>query len=227
MSIKNLFGFGKKAPFSAPREALQLRFRIESESKENFPHRERYGELARDAEAVFQVLDGIIAEKQHAEEAMKLQEDIRKKLATLKGRIQSNINEGKKETSKDYVEKKIDYLERKKMRDSAKDLYSEFLLAHEQFTDCFRQVRTNSCDTVDSASSQALRILSDLNENYFKPFGQDKDIQGIREHALKKVVDLSAVFETQKKHLNELGLLGQIEPGVRKLSAAAKELSAP
>jgi hypothetical protein len=227
MSLKKLFGLGKKAPFTAPREAIQLRFRIESESKENFPHRERYGELARDAEAVFQVLDGIIAEKQYAEEAMKLQEDLRKKLAALKGRIQNNINEGKKETSKDYVEKKIDYLERKKMRDSAKDLYSEFLLAHEQFTDCCRQVRTSSCDTVGSASSQALRILSDLNENYFKQYGQDNEIQGLREHALKKVVDLTSVFETHKPRLNELGLLAQVESSVKKLSEAAKELSAP
>jgi hypothetical protein len=227
VGFTKLFGLGKKEPFRIPREASQLRIRIESESKENFPHRERYGELAREAEAVYRLLDGIIAEKKYAEEAIRLQEDLRKKLAALKGRIQSNITEGKKETSADYVEKKIDYLERKNMRDSAKDLYSEFLVAHEQFTDCCLQARANPCDTIGSASQQALRILSDLSENYFKQYDQDREIQGLREHALKKVADLSTVFESQKTRLTELGLLAQIEPDVKKLNEAAKELSAP
>jgi hypothetical protein len=227
MVINKLFGLGNKAPFRVPREASQLRIRIESENKENFPHLERYKEIARDAEAVYLILDKIIAGKEYGEEALKLQEDIKKKLAALADKIRNNISEAKREGSADYVEKNIDYLERKSMRNSAKDLFTEFLQTHELFMDCFQQVRSKPCDAIDSASSETLRILSDLNDNYFKRYTQDKEIQGLRESARMKVVDLGTVFEAHKERLEQLGLRARIEPKVMKLNEAAKELSAP
>jgi len=226
MVIKKLFGLGNKAPFRVPREASQLRIRIESENKENFPHLERYKEIARDAEPVYRILDRVIVEKEYADEARKLQEDIKKKLAVLAEKIRNNIQEAKRESSADYVEKNIDYLERKSMRNSAKDLFTEFLQAHEVFMDCFLQVRTKPCDAIDTASSETLRILSDLNDNYFKQYGLDKEIQGLKEHALTKVADLDSVFEAHKARLDQLGLGARIEPNVKKIREAARKLSA-
>jgi hypothetical protein len=227
MGIADIFGFGKKEPFRAPREVSQLLTRIASENKENFPHRERYQELVEDAENAYRILDTIVAQKKYAEEAIKLQQDIKQKLAALGARIKKNFVEGKKEISPDYLEKESDYLARKWMRMEAKNIYMEFLHAQELIIGCCRLARTEKKDAIDSAASQAQRALSILRKNYFKPFGQDREILGIRETVQTRVAELVAVFEEHKARLEEAGLREQLEPIVSNLNTVAKELSAP
>jgi hypothetical protein len=222
MGIKKLFGLGKKEPFRVPLEASRLRIRIASENKENFPHRERYREIARDTEAVYRVLDGIIAQKVYAEEAIKLQEDIKKKLAALADRIRNNINEGKKESSPDYVEKNIDYLERKSMRNSAKDLFTDFLRAHDQLLTYCREGRSGQGEAIDSAASAMIAALSEMRDRYFRNHGQDREIQDLIKITQEKMSVLGDAYEKNKASLEAEGLKARMETNVTRLRDAVK-----
>jgi len=158
--------------FRVPREVVALRGRIEMESKENFPNLARYEEIVRDADAVYRSLDKIIANIEHADDAARIQDDIRKKLDALGVKIKSNVNEGR-----DYIEKNIDYLERKSTRNSAKTLFTEFLEAYELFLSRCREGKSGQGASLDSATDAMINGLSTLNSRFIKVYPKDHEIQ--------------------------------------------------
>jgi len=102
MSIDKLFGRRIKKEKSAivkvkkslpvSREVNSLRSRIDSEYRENFPSLERYEELCMDAATVYRILDTMIERKNHLDDAIKMRDDLRKKLDALGTKIRSNLN---------------------------------------------------------------------------------------------------------------------------------------
>jgi hypothetical protein len=102
MSIVKLFGLRikkgkrldtrikKSLPISL--EVNSLRSRIDSEYRENFPSLTRYKELCSDAGTVYGTLDGMIIKKDHEDAAIRMRDDLRKKLDALGAKIRSNLN---------------------------------------------------------------------------------------------------------------------------------------
>jgi hypothetical protein len=102
MSIVKLFGLRikkgksldvkvkKSLPISL--EVNSLHSRIDSEYRENFPSLARYKELCRDTEMVYRILDEMIVKKDHEDDAIRMRDDLRKKLDALGAKIRSNLN---------------------------------------------------------------------------------------------------------------------------------------
>jgi hypothetical protein len=226
MGIADILGFGKKkVPFRIPREVSELRTRIETENKENYPNLVRYQEIMTDAKLVYKKLHDIIAEKEFAEEAGRVAEDLKHKLDRLTEKIKRNKQETKKEGKQDYLEKNIDYLERKSIRNNAKTLFTEFLEAHELFITCCKDGSVNQGAALDSATSTLISTMSKLHNNFFETYGQDAEIQGLKDRILVKISDLASFLEQNKGPLEEKGLKPRAESSFKKLSAATKELS--
>lgn len=227
MGILGILGFGKKEkpPFKVPREVSALRTRIDAEERENYPNLDRYKEIRRDAERVFKNLDAIIAARAYADEAIRIEEDIRKKLERLTQKIRNNMREAKKEGSQDYVEKNIDYLERKSTRNNAKTLFTEFLDAHELFITCCNEGRAERGEEIDSATARLINAMAELNINFFTPHGQDRELQGLKEKTLAKAAALEAYFKENAARLEEKRMKERISSNIQKILAAAKRLS--
>jgi hypothetical protein len=73
-------------------EVNSLRARIDSEYRENFPNLARYEDLYRDAQAVYRILSAMIVNKDHADDAIRMRDDLRKKLGLLGAKIKRNVN---------------------------------------------------------------------------------------------------------------------------------------
>jgi len=233
MGISDIFGFGKKGkkenknkgkeektPFRVPREVMALRSSIEMESRENFPKLARYQELVRGAQAVYRSLDGIIANTDHADDAMRIRDDITKKLDALGAKIKSNVNEGK-----DYAEKNIDYLERKSTRNSAKTLFTEFLEAYEFFLARCREGKPGESASLDSATDVMINALSALHSRFVKVYTKDHEIQGLKDKAITKITELDQFCTLNAASLEGQGLKTQAESSVKRLQNAAKKMS--
>lgn len=226
MGIADIFGLGKKkVPFRIPREVSELRTRIETENRENYPNLVRYQEITRDFKLVCKNLQDIIKEKEYAEEATRITEDLKHKLDRLTEKIKKNKQETKKEGKQDYLEKNIDYLERKSIRNNAKTLFTEFLEAHELFIACCKEGRADQGAALDSATSALISTMSKLHNNFFKTYGQDTEIRSLKDRILVKISDLVNFLEENKGPLEEKGLKPRAESSLEKLSAATKELS--
>ncbi len=93
MDLINFFGFRKKQkkPFKIPNQIREFRTRIEAEGRENYPSIDRYQEIHTEARLICTYLNGIIANKEYAEEAMKIKEDIKKDMARLARKIKRNM----------------------------------------------------------------------------------------------------------------------------------------
>ncbi len=93
MDLINLLGFRKKQkiPFKIPNQIREFRTRIEAENRENYPSVDRYQEFHTEARLIYMYLNGIIANKEYAKEAMKIKEEIRKDLAQLARKIKRNM----------------------------------------------------------------------------------------------------------------------------------------
>jgi hypothetical protein len=102
MGISKLFGLkikgkGKdkdtkvKKSSQVSLEVNSLRGRIDSEYRENFPNLARYKDLYRDAQAVYRILDAMIVNKDHADDAIRMRDDLRKKLDALGAKIKRNV----------------------------------------------------------------------------------------------------------------------------------------
>ena len=74
------------------REVNSLHGRIDLEYRENFPSLARYKELCMDTAVVYRILDSMIARKNHQDDAIKMRDDLRKKLDALGTKIRSNLN---------------------------------------------------------------------------------------------------------------------------------------
>jgi hypothetical protein len=228
MGIADLFGFGKKekTPFKIPREVSELRTRIETENRENYPNLVRYQEIIRDAKLVKIKLQDLIAQKEHAAEAGRIIDDLNNKLARLAEKIGKNKQEARKENKQDYIEKNIDYLERKSMRNNAKTLFTDFLEAHGLFLAFCKEGRPGQEEALDSATARLINAITKLHYNFFKAHGQDTEIQGLKDKTLVKISELAKSFEENEGSLQEKGLKGRAETNLKKLLDAAKGLSA-
>jgi hypothetical protein len=227
MGIGDIFGFGKKekVPFKVPREVSELRTRIETENRENYPNLIRYQEIIRDAKLVNKKLQDIIAQKEHAAEASKIVEDIRNRLAKLADKIEKNRLEAKKEGKQDYVEKNIDYLERKSIRNNAKTIFTDFLDAYESFIACCTDGKPGQGEAMHSAAVRLLKAMSELHHNFFKKHGQDTEIRGLRDRILEKISALDQLVRENEKTLERNGLKERALANLYKLREAASVLS--
>lgn len=225
MGIGAKFGFGNKEPYRAPREVTALRTKIEAENRENFPPLARYKELMREAAQVYAALDAEIAKKIYAEEAGKISEDIRKRLEMLADKIRKNAQGPVSEGRSDYVESNIDYLARKSVRNSAKTLFTEFLEGHERFSSCIQDAGPGCNEIVDAASAM-LQAMTALNENYFKKHGGDREIIGMKDLLLSKIAEIDRSYQENRTRLREKAQEAAIEPQVRRLLTASRDLAA-
>ncbi len=228
MGIADIFGFGKKekAPFRIPPEVSELRTRIETENRENYPNLVRYREIIRDAKLVSKKLHDLIAQKEHAAEASRILDDLKKKLTRLAEKVEKNKQEAKKEGKPDYVESNIDYLERKSMRNKAKTLFTDFLEAHESFVVFCKEGRPGQEDALDSATARLINAVTELQYNFFKAYGQDTEIRGLKDETLGKISVLTKTFEENEGSLQEKGLKTRVETNLKNLLEATKGLSA-
>jgi hypothetical protein len=211
MGIANIFGFGKKeekkkTPFRIPAEASAISTIIEAENRENYPKLDRYQEIVNGVKDVFTQLDAIIAKGEHAEEAIRIKEDIRKKMGQLTEKINKNKEAAKKEYNQDYIENNMEYLERKSMRNQAKTLFAECLDAIESIMKCCKEERLKNGTTMESATDELIRAMSALNNSYFKKHVEDKEIKNMREELLKKIEGLNNYFEKNRDRIKEQGL---------------------
>jgi len=74
------------------RHITELLPRIEAEGRENYPNIARYKEILLDAKSVYVYLNGIVLEKEHAREAIRIRETIERELAKLSEKIRRNTH---------------------------------------------------------------------------------------------------------------------------------------
>ncbi len=231
MGISNLFGFGKKEKskdkeaktkmsLRVPPAVTALRVRIESENRENFPNLNRYKDLDRDAQAVYSILDEMIANKDYADDAIRTRDELRSKMEALNAKIKRNMNE-----SRDYVENTIDYLDRKNTRNNAKTLFTEFLDAYELFLSTCREGSSGQGATLDSATTVIVNTLAALHVRFIKVYTKDTEIQELREKAVTRISDLSRYCEANAEALESKGLKTRVEANVGRLQNAVNKLS--
>ena len=226
MGIGSKLGFGKKEPYKAPREAVALRMKIEAESRENFPHLARYKELAREADQVYRLLDADIARKKFAEGALKVGEDIRRKLEALADRIRKNARDAAAESGGGSGDSKMDFLAQKSLRDSAKTVFTEFLEGHDRFASTCRQCTADCTDDITAAASSMLSSLAVLQEEYFSKHGSDDEIRGLRDRTREKVAELNAFFLLHKSGMRDRAAVSVAERHLTRLQTATERLSA-
>jgi hypothetical protein len=75
-----------------PGHITELLPRIEAEERENYPNIARYKQILLDAKSVYADLNGIILEKEHAREAIRIRETIERELAKLSVKIRRNMH---------------------------------------------------------------------------------------------------------------------------------------
>lgn len=225
-----MFGFGKnekkkKTPFRIPPEASALSTIIDAENRENYPKPARYQEIAKQVKMVFDQLDAYVAEGEHAAEATRIKEDLKKKIRMLTEKVNKNKQAAKKEGSEDYVASNMEYLERKGMRNQAKTLYTEFLVDIESVMKWVNEDRFQNAATAEPSIEALLSTMEALNNNYFRKYREDKEIRTIREELLKKIEGLNDYFDGYAERLKELGL-DVIANSVRaKIAMATRKIS--
>jgi len=225
MGLADMFGFGKKVLFRAPREVGEIRNKIAAELRENYPNLARYKEIQSEVEQVVQQMNGLIANKEYVDEAVSIREDLQKRLDGLTAKIQKNTAENTAQGGQDYVEKNIDYLERKSTRNKAKTLFTGFLEAQEAFLAFFREGNRDQRRELGPMTDKIVDTVSELSK-FFKKYGQDKEIQGMRELVLEKITELNDSFTENSGRLEQQGLKTEVEAHVQKiLLGAARVLS--
>jgi len=217
MGIAAMFGLGKKEPFQAPREAAEVRNKIAAELRENYPNLARYREIKNEVERVVQRMNGLIAKKEYVDEAVSIRDDIQKRIDGLTAKIKKNAAENSAQDGQDYVEKKIDYLERKSARNKAKTLFTVFLEAQETFTACCREGRRDQILELGPVTDRIIDTVAELSSKFFKQYGQDKEMQGMKENVLTKISELNNSFKENTGRLEQQGLKNEVDENVRKI----------
>ena len=228
MGIADLFGFGKKEnkmQFKMPSEVTAVRTRIEAENRENYPNLGRYQEIVTSVKVVFAQLDAMIAQGEYAEEAVRIKEDIKKKMGQLTEKINKNKEAAKKESNEDYVASNMEYLERKSMRNQAKTLFVECLDAIESIMKCCEEERLKNRTAMESATRELSKAMSALHNDYFNKHGEDKEIKNMREELLKKIEGLNNYFKENKDRLKEQGLEENAYSVLSEIARATRRLS--
>lgn len=230
MGIADIFGFRKKeekkkTPFRIPAEASAISTMIDAENRENYPKMARYQEIATSVKDVSAHLDAIIAQGEHAEAAIRIKEDIKKKMGQLTEKINKNKEAAQKENNEDYVANNMEYLERKGMRNQAKTLFTECLVAIEAIMKCCQGERSQNGTTMESATGELIKAMLALYTDYFKKHRDDKEIKSIREELLKKIDGLNAYFETNRDRIKEQGMKDHAQSVLAEIARAAGRLS--
>jgi hypothetical protein len=100
MYILKLLGFSKKGKSKGTKikklshvslEVNSLRGRIDAENRENFPNLAHYKDIYKDAQAVYRILDTMIVNKDHADDALRMRDDLKNKLDALGAKIKRNL----------------------------------------------------------------------------------------------------------------------------------------
>jgi len=207
------FGFGKgeQKPFRVPKEVVELRMRIEVESREKFPSLARYQQLSKVAGTICQYLNDMVQKKDHPEEAARIRDDIKKKMEALGDKIKKNMQEAQKEVKQDYVESNIDYLERKSMRNNAKTAFTELLVKAEAFELFAKEGRFPHEGSIEVVVADLFASVTDLYNNYFKLHDEDKEIVALKEKTLQRLAELETVFNEHKTRFREKGMESNVE----------------
>ena len=205
MGLKDFFGSGQKEKehFRIPKEITDLRTKIEAEARENYPSLVRYNEIKRAAGSVYASLNALIDNTLYATEAMKIKEDIDKKMESLTNKIHKNKQEGKKESSDDYVESNIDYIERKNMRNKAKTLFIYILEEIASFEKYCSEGALEKGITIESETADFYKHVLELNNDFFNKHGNDKEIQGIKLEVVSRMSVLNSLFNENKARFQE------------------------
>ncbi len=229
MGIADLFGFGKKAPFKVPPEVSRLRTRIASEERENYPSLARFRELQEDAAFVSDLLDAIIAQREYADEAVRVREDIRKRMSALEARIAGNMRaaqeEARAEGSSDADEDEREEHARTNIRSSAKALFAEFLEAHELLMKAGTEGRAGKGELIHEATARIMRTLSELHDKFFSVHDHDREIREMRDLAIKKIAVLNGLLARALANTQDDNLRASLAADVQRLSAMASKLS--
>jgi hypothetical protein len=230
MGIADIFGFGKKeekkkTPFRIPADASAISTVIDAENRENYPKPARYQEIVKDVQVVFAQLDAIIAQGEHAEEASRIKEDLKKKMGQLTEKINKNKEAAIKENNEDYIADNMKYLERKSMRNQAKTLFTECLEAIETMMQCCQEGRSKNKTMIESATDALIKAMSALQNDYFKKHAEDKEINNIKEELLKKIEGLNIYFEKNRDRIKEQGMGEHARSVLAEIARAARRLS--
>ena len=230
MGLADLFGFGKKeekkkTPFRIPAEASAISTIIDAENRENYPKLDRYQEIVTDAMVVFAQLDAIIAKGEYADEAVRIKEDLKKKMGLLTEKINKNKEAAKKESGGDYVADNMVYLERKSMRNRAKTLFTECLYAIEALMKCCQEERSKNKTMIESATDELVKAMSALQKDYFKKHTEDKEIKNMKEELLKKIEGLNNYFEKNRDRIKEQGMEEHARSVLAEIARATRRLS--
>ena len=191
--------------------------------RENFPNLARYKELQREAGQACLILNDMIDSRQNADDALRVREDIKDKLALLGEKISKNLREGKKDGKDDYLENTMDYLQRKSIRNEAKTRFTEFLLLIQEMANYCDTGRFEQDRTIDTAAAALNKIIADLNHNFIKKHCEDKEIQAMKQDMRNKVAELRKVFERNRSVLREKGLDVRTASSIITLQDALKE----
>lgn len=221
MGVKDLLGLGKKekTPFKIPREISDFRSGIDTETRENYPRLDYYEKLIGEAKSVYARLNDIISQQEYAADATRVRDDIRKKLEGLHTKISKSVQEYKKERDDDYVEKNIDYLERKSMRDGAKTVFTAFLNELDSFKKFAEDKKLEYGKTIESEAANFLRTMSQL-DTVFQAHGNDRDIRVLNEEMTRKLADLQKIFKEHEARFREKGIAANIEAGLKRMRGA-------
>ncbi len=234
MGIADIFGFGKKGtkgskgkkePFRAPAEVAALRIRIAAEERENYPSFAHFQELQEEAAVIYNALDAIIAQDEYAEDAVRLREDIRRKMSALEARIMDNMRRAKEEASRDLIESSPDDPARKEMWTSARTLFAEFLEAHELLIKAGAEARPGRGEQIHSASAPVLRTLTELHDKFFSTYGYDREIREMRDTVVKKIAELNSLFARAMASTQDYAVRVSLAADVQRLSAMAAKIS--
>jgi hypothetical protein len=224
MGIADLFGFGKKTkpPFKIPGYVSALRTKIEDENRENYPNFARYQEILNNTRVTYKKLGDIISQGEYVKEALRIKEDLEKRIDRLTEKVNKNKLEAKQESGTDYVESNLEYLERKSRRNQAKTIYTECLESFESITAYFKEERMKHGTSLESVIGELRTAISTLNKNYLNIYGKDKEIQEIRGKLLGKVRDLNDFIEENKERLKEKGLESKAQSTLREINESSK-----
>ncbi len=235
MGISTMFGFGKKEKrddkevktkthFRVPSAVTALRGRIDSEYRENFPQLARYNDLVRDAQACFRILDALIGDKDHAEDAMRTRDYLRKRLDDLHEKIKNNVTASGDDLG-ESADGDIEYFERKSRRNKAKTLFTEFLGSYELFLTACRAGSSGQGAALDSATASMVKALLELHARFIKVYKEDDEIQHLSELASARISELDQYCAANAAGLESKGWRSRAELNLKRLKKAAVNLS--
>jgi predicted transcriptional regulator len=226
MGIADMFGLGKKTkiPFRIPGDVSALRSRIAEENRENYPNFAKYQDIFNDVRVTCKKLDDIIARTEYGEEAFRVKEDLKKRMDHLTEKVNKNRNEAMQEDGKDLVVDNLEYLERKGRRDQAKTLFTECLEAFESIMTYYKEERLKHGSSIEAVTGDLIKAIESMNKNFFKIYGEDREIKELISKLLEKIQDLNEFFEANELSIKEKGLDIKARSGLKEINESRDKI---